>query len=255
MLSIIEETDSLNITMASRFEILEQALGECSQFLEQRNVSGNGEPLLVLREMLNNALEHGNQLDPDKRIHIRMVVMNPAVVSLSVQDEGPGFQLSDIPRPGGSDQEETSKGLALIRHYAEKIVFNETGNKVTAYIQPPRDISFDTAEHGDVFVVTPKTDLTSGAAPALRKVLGDGLGRGAGRYRLDLSQVQEVDSIALSALIGFAKDLLSTSPETRPEITGASRELQDVFRLTRLDDLYKVVPRPRNGREEELDEF
>jgi anti-sigma regulatory factor (Ser/Thr protein kinase) len=49
---------------------------------------------LVLREILNNAVEHGNKFDKDKKIFCE-VVMNYPHVLFTIADEGEGIKISE----------------------------------------------------------------------------------------------------------------------------------------------------------------
>lgn len=51
---------------------------------------------LVLRELLNNAIEHGNQGDPRRGVVCRITRLSPQSVEISVSDEGTGFMCEDV---------------------------------------------------------------------------------------------------------------------------------------------------------------
>jgi len=50
----------------------------------------------MLREILNNAVEHGNHFSLDKRVHCRVDYLSP-VLAFIITDEGEGFTPEDIP--------------------------------------------------------------------------------------------------------------------------------------------------------------
>ena len=47
----------------------------------------------VIRELLNNAVEHGNQLQPQKQVQCRVLYDEEAII-IEVTDEGEGFEES-----------------------------------------------------------------------------------------------------------------------------------------------------------------
>jgi serine/threonine-protein kinase RsbW len=85
---------------------------------------------VVLCEALANAIVYGNQLDPAKRVDVRVEVGEEAV-ELHVSDEGDGFDPSGIPDPTEPDRIELNqgRGLFLIRQLVDE-VFNDRGNAI-----------------------------------------------------------------------------------------------------------------------------
>ncbi len=86
---------------------------------------------VVLCEALANAIVYGNQLDPAKRVDVRVEVGEEAV-ELHVSDEGAGFDPSGIPDPTEPDRIELNqgRGLFLIRQLVDEVHFNDRGNAI-----------------------------------------------------------------------------------------------------------------------------
>jgi serine/threonine-protein kinase RsbW len=87
---------------------------------------------LSLDEALVNALEHGHQGDPNKRVRVRYrVTAEDALVE--VEDEGPGFDPASVPDPLSAEgrQRPSGRGLLLMRHFLSSVRHNERGNAVT----------------------------------------------------------------------------------------------------------------------------
>src|SRR5439155_16912648 len=53
---------------------------------------------LALEEAIVNAIKHGNQMDRAKKVHVTCRVC-PERFDVSIRDEGPGFDLEDVPDP------------------------------------------------------------------------------------------------------------------------------------------------------------
>jgi len=89
---------------------------------------------IVIRECLNNAIHHGNENDPDKRIKAS-VARTPDGIRIRVADEGKGFDWKEtLARRHASDNECCGRGLALVKSYASRIAFNRKGNVITVEI-------------------------------------------------------------------------------------------------------------------------
>jgi serine/threonine-protein kinase RsbW len=54
---------------------------------------------IALREALANAIVHGNQEDPHKQIHVACRCATDGEVSITVGDEGQGFDSNAVPDP------------------------------------------------------------------------------------------------------------------------------------------------------------
>jgi len=86
---------------------------------------------LALEEALTNAVKHGNQNDPDKKITVRYAVTSEKAVVV-VRDEGGGFLPEAVPDctlperlpiPNG-------RGIMLIRTYMDKVCYRDRGREV-----------------------------------------------------------------------------------------------------------------------------
>jgi len=70
----------------------------------------------VLREVLNNAVEHGNRFDEAKKINITVDYDPPKIVFI-VQDEGDGFSMDEdhVSQDVNYVLRERNRGMQLIR--------------------------------------------------------------------------------------------------------------------------------------------
>lgn len=86
--------------------------------------------VLILKEALTNAIEHGNGFDESKMVH---VTVRPEAGSLTImiRDEGTGFDISRVFAQQKKDlYRERGRGLIIIYEYADKVEFNETANEI-----------------------------------------------------------------------------------------------------------------------------
>jgi len=75
-------------------------------------------------EAVNNAMIHGNQSNPDKKVSVRCIV-DKHILTIRVKDEGRGFdpaQLQD-PREEKNLLKENGRGVFLIRSLMDKVTF------------------------------------------------------------------------------------------------------------------------------------
>jgi serine/threonine-protein kinase RsbW len=87
---------------------------------------------LALEEALVNAIKHGHKGDPSKEVHLRYHLTSECLLA-EIEDQGPGFDPSDVPDPCAPENLErpSGRGLVLMRGYMTWVRFNDTGNCVT----------------------------------------------------------------------------------------------------------------------------
>lgn len=87
---------------------------------------------LALEEALVNAIKHGNRFDANKQVRVECRMSRESVF-IEIEDEGAGFDLEDVPDPTEDVNLERpcGRGIMLMRHFLDKVVYNDKGNRVT----------------------------------------------------------------------------------------------------------------------------
>ena len=86
---------------------------------------------LALEEALVNAIKHGNQMDPDKRVFVTYRITAERF-EVRITDEGNGFNPEDVPDPTLDDNIERpcGRGLLLMRGFMTEVEYHGNGNCV-----------------------------------------------------------------------------------------------------------------------------
>jgi serine/threonine-protein kinase RsbW len=86
---------------------------------------------LALTEAFINAIKHGNQKDPNKKIHIEAAI-DPKKVVISLEDEGSGFDRAGVPDPTLEENLEkcTGRGIHLIESYMNEVKWTRGGRRL-----------------------------------------------------------------------------------------------------------------------------
>ena len=87
---------------------------------------------LALEEALVNAIKHGNQMDPDKRVFIAFHITAERF-DIRITDEGPGFDPGEVPDPGDPQSLERpcGRGLLLMRCFMTEVRYHGKGNVIS----------------------------------------------------------------------------------------------------------------------------
>jgi serine/threonine-protein kinase RsbW len=80
---------------------------------------------LALREALENAVVHGNQEDPETKVHIRCRCQRGNELSIVVTDQGRGFDFEKIVGNGirWDPASEHGRGIPLMKAYMDDVHF------------------------------------------------------------------------------------------------------------------------------------
>lgn len=87
---------------------------------------------VALREALENAVLHGNRADPAKQIHISCRCEPSREVSITVRDEGQGFDSTAVlyPMVLGNIKSHHERGIPLMRLLMDEVHFEQGGREV-----------------------------------------------------------------------------------------------------------------------------
>ncbi|MBA4187354.1 MAG: ATP-binding protein [Planctomycetaceae bacterium] len=91
---------------------------------------------LALEEALVNAIKHGNQMDPDKRVFVAYCI-RPTRFEIKITDEGEGFNPEDVPDPTAIENLERpcGRGLLLMRGFMTEVAYHGKGNCVSMALE------------------------------------------------------------------------------------------------------------------------
>ena len=138
MITLVASGDVLLLSFSSDITFVDYAVDVVNNLLAHRGLAARTALLVVARELLKNAVVHGNRNDPEKTVTLRVERLSEGRYSVEAEDDGAGFDVADV-CSGPTDAGERASGgrpsgFALIRALADHVEFGETGNRVTAYV-------------------------------------------------------------------------------------------------------------------------
>ena len=101
----------------------------CEEYRVREDFYGN--ILISLTEAVNNAIVHGNKLDPEKTVHVTYDAEG-TTIQFTITDEGPGFDYDNLPDPTAPENIEkpNGRGVFLMRNLADHCEFKDDGRIV-----------------------------------------------------------------------------------------------------------------------------
>ena len=129
---------SFHRTIPSDKDAVDRACLELRGFLAESEAARAGFAIeLVARELLVNAVLHGNRLQREKQALVDLRI-GSRWVTLRVGDKGEGFDWrKQRSRRAPSSDATHGRGLIIAGEYGARITFNRAGNSVTVWFQKP----------------------------------------------------------------------------------------------------------------------
>tara|TARA_B100000700_G_scaffold327580_1_gene442557 strand:+ start:741 stop:1160 length:420 start_codon:yes stop_codon:yes gene_type:complete len=130
----MSESMIYNQTFSSDLHISADVQKEIQQLWQDRGMSDMDLPdmQLALEEGLANAIKHGNKLDDSKKVTVECY-LDGDIVRVVIQDEGEGFDLTDVPDPTLPENldKPSGRGVMLMKAFMDDVLYNECGNQLT----------------------------------------------------------------------------------------------------------------------------
>lgn len=126
---------SLEICLPSTRASVNTACETVQEFLRPLGAKRSPNVEVVLRELLLNAVTHGNSEDASRLVRCRVAQVSSSHVQVQVGDEGGGFSHERfVPGACSVDHPRDRHGYDLICALSDRLEFSESGNVVTAYV-------------------------------------------------------------------------------------------------------------------------
>ena len=80
--------------------------------------------MISVMEAVNNAIQHGNEENPQKEVHIRIVTAASELIC-TVRDEGGDFDLAQVPDPLRKENllNPSGRGILMMREFMDDVDF------------------------------------------------------------------------------------------------------------------------------------
>lgn len=115
---------------SASFENINHACSRIDDFLEKHGLEEHAFVVsLGAREILNNAIVHGSQNNPARKIRFRIAV-DSDWLCLRARDEGFGFRPARAKLKKSNVLSESGRGFVILDKYFDRVSFNASGNEI-----------------------------------------------------------------------------------------------------------------------------
>jgi serine/threonine-protein kinase RsbW len=119
-----------NVSLTSKLENLREIEKIVDEISEEHNIGTEvyGNILIACLEAVNNAISHGNKLDPAKKVEIKFIIDENKLVVIT-KDQGEGFDYENVPDPTAPENIENidGRGIFLMKQLSDGLKFHEEG--------------------------------------------------------------------------------------------------------------------------------
>lgn len=124
----------LRQSLRSQIDAISPFVDQLMAFIaKSRNKDGTEMDIeIALNEALGNAIVHGNREDPHKRVYVACRCTSEGDVSITVQDEGQGFDAGTLPDPTAPENRlrTSGRGIYLMKTSMDEVRFEMRGTIV-----------------------------------------------------------------------------------------------------------------------------
>lgn len=236
-----EGSSHISFAISSEMKMADRVINTLADFIESQGSGSYSDLKLVTRELLINAIEHGNKSNAEKSVSCKIEKIAPSRFKVIITDEGDGFDHAslNLGMPGVHDSER-KRGLPLVNSLADELLFNETGNSVTAFVSTENSSSFQVSKENNGITIMPEGNITASNSESLRAILNDALTSGVRAFAFDVRNVEDIDSVGLSTLIVLYRSLIKQSEPYSLSVINASKDVSKLFEMTHIGDLYEI---------------
>lgn len=207
---------------------------------------------VAVREIAVNAVTHGNAYSKEKSVYLS-VVTSPTQLSITIRDEGKGFNPDAVPDPTAGDNllKNSGRGLLLSRAFVDEIRFRPVspqGTEVVMVKKIPQTLSKKEEEVSlatnvrdvdGVTVVDLSGRITLGEGSGkLRDTVREILGKGQKKIVLNLGDVGYIDSSGLGELV--SSYTTAANQGAKVKLVNLQQKVSDLLQITKLYTVFET---------------
>ena len=202
----------------------------------------------ILRELFNNAVEHGNKMNCHKKVSYQIEICKEAI-DIKVCDEGKGFLFEDTFLMAEQEDifRQRNRGLKAIKDLGIILKIHKgcvcakikVSNRNRSNEKERCFMEFSLIEDQLICKIT--TNLVATNIKPMIEELQEALEQNEGYHllQLDLSMSKNIDSMGVTFLIGTFKTLLNQGKKM--QLVGVSEGMLHLFKVMKLDEIFEIV--------------
>jgi anti-sigma regulatory factor (Ser/Thr protein kinase) len=152
----LEMEDRYETTLNAEPALVPVVLRRAAAFAARLGARRVDELLIIVRELLENAIVHGSGSDPSKMVRLSIRFADGRF-EIEVDDEGEGFEYESLDLSLPDDPFSLSRrGLIIVHELSEELSFMGRGNRARAFVHACEDPDHGARDYGVVAVADQK---------------------------------------------------------------------------------------------------
>ncbi|MSO20582.1 MAG: STAS domain-containing protein [Acidobacteria bacterium] len=210
---------------------------------------------LAVRETVINAIIHGNQKRRTKKVHVK-AELNNSDLTISVRDEGNGFDPGAVPDPTKPENlmRDSGRGILLMQTLMDRLSIRPVpgkGTEVRMVKKIARNIDQQTGEEHSMSLKLSSRQvdgvtvldfegriILGEPTEAIRDALQDLVSKGQKKILLNLGEVSYIDSSGLGALVRGYSTLASQQGALK--LLNLTKKVEDLLQVTKLYTVFEI---------------
>lgn len=141
LFSTVMDGGSITFRLVSDLTFVHPTLRLAANFAVQFGAKDTSRICIALRELLSNAIVHGNQNVPERMVDCTVEPWSDGQFKITVRDEGEGFDYESLDLTlTDNPWNIRNRGYILLNRVCKGLKFNALGNEVTALVSGAESI-------------------------------------------------------------------------------------------------------------------
>jgi anti-anti-sigma factor len=244
MYKVDKDDESISFKVSSQLANVDRVVADICSYVAEIDNFNDLDLVQVIRELMLNAIEHGNKNDIEKVVTVKLTILAQGRFLLNIKDEGEGIPTDLFPVKGQLNSSGArSRGLILVNSLVDEVLLGRTASAIVAYITLAPKFGWGITKDDNYLLIKPANDFSATVLDELRIHLFDWLESNTSKCELCLTNVNNLDSVSLSLFIAFAGHLKEKEKEDDFIITGVSSTIMQLFKMTQISKLFTIEER------------
>lgn len=147
MLQVSKTTKGIQFATSSELANIDDVIRKACIFFQDKGFVSSSEIKIVLRELLRNAIVHGNKMNEAKCVWASIECLENEYFKVTVQDQGEGFDFTAFDLKSPKDPRNMrNRGIFLVNQMVDGIKFDSDGRLASVIIRLTRKMEKGSVE-------------------------------------------------------------------------------------------------------------
>ena len=134
------ESKTFELKLKSKSSEVSKVEALLNELFEKYNINDESsyQIMIATTEAVNNAIEHGNNFDLNKEIHVK-IELESSIMKITIRDFGKGFTHKELPDPLAPENimKSSGRGVFLVHQLMDNVNYTNTGNGMLLSMEKP----------------------------------------------------------------------------------------------------------------------